>query len=93
MKDPSSKFQIPSPKKKAHYRYMLKIGIFNFKKIVSLAFQIFQIQIDKRMPYSILKELMTADTLEFEIWDFGLGSYVVPVYLEMGSGENWLDAH
>ena len=72
---------------------VLNLGIFNFKKIVSLAFQIFQMHIDKRMPYSILKELMTADTLEFEIWDFGLGSYVVPVYLEMGSGENWLDAH
>jgi hypothetical protein len=63
------------------------------KEIVSLAFQIFQLQIDKRKPYSKLKELMTADSLEFEIWDFGLGSYAVPVYVEMGSVENWLDAH
>ena len=74
-----------------HYGCVLKL--FNFKKIASLAFQIFQMQIDKRKPYSKLKELMIADTLEFEIWDFGLGSYVVPVYVEMGSGENWLDAH
>jgi hypothetical protein len=46
------------------------------------------LQIDKQKPYSKLKELMIADTLEFEIWDLGLGSYVVPVYVEMGSGIN-----
>jgi hypothetical protein len=93
IKRPKSQNQNSKPQEKRTILDGYSILGFYFKKIVSLAFQNFLLQIDKRKPYSQLKELIRADTLEFGIWDFGLGSYAVLVYVEMRSGKNWLDAH